>query len=78
MKVLVQIVVDPPKLEEVCKKLSSIPETKVVYEITGEFDIFIELNVNSISQFREILKNRILKINGVKLTESSVVLGEWK
>ncbi len=78
MKILVQIVVDPPKLEEVCKKLAEMPETKTVYEITGEFDIFVELDVNSIDEFREVLKNKILKIEGVKLTESSVVLGEWK
>ena len=78
MKILVQIVVDPPKLEEVCKKLVLMPEAKTVYEITGEFDIFVELDVNSIKEFREILKNKILKIDGVKLTESSVVLGEWK
>ena len=78
MKVLVQIVVDPPKLEDVCKKLAAMPEVKTVYEITGEFDIFIEINVDSIDKFRNILKNKILKIDGVKLTESSVVLGEWK
>ena len=78
MKVLVHIVVDPPKLEEVCKKLIKMPEVERVYEITGEFDIFTEIRVNSIDEFRVILKNKILKIDGVKLTESSVVLGEWK
>lgn len=78
MKVLVQIVVDPPRLEEVCKKLSNIPEAKRLYEITGEFDIYLELEVESINTFREILKNKILKVPGVKLTESSIVLGEWK
>jgi len=78
MKILVQVVVDPPRLEEVCKKLVSLPEIKKIYEITGEFDIFLELEVNSIDDFRDILKNKILKISGVKLTESSIVLGEWK
>jgi Lrp/AsnC family transcriptional regulator for asnA, asnC and gidA len=78
MKVLVQIVVDPPRLESVCKELSKLNEAISVYEVTGEFDIFVELNVNSVKEFRDIMKNKILKINGVKLTESSIVLGEWK
>lgn len=78
MRVLVQIVVDPPRLESVCKELSKLQETMAVYEVTGEFDIFVELDVNSVKEFRDIMKNKILKINGVKLTESSIVLGEWK
>lgn len=78
MKVLVQIVVDPPKLEEVCRTLSSLPEAKRVYEITGQFDVFAELEVDSIESFRKILKEKILKIGGVRTTESSIVLGEWK
>ncbi len=78
MKALVEIVVEPSKLEKVCKMLSQIPESVKVYEITGEFDVFVELNVESIDHLRHILKDEILKIDGVKTTHSSIVLGEWK
>jgi len=78
MKVIMLIVVEPEKLENVCKNLAKIKEITKVYEITGEFDIFIELEVESIEVFRSILKERILKISGIRMTQSSVVMGEWK
>lgn len=78
MRALIEVVVEPKKLEEVCKKLSKIDEALRVYEITGEFDVFVELEVDSMDSLRKILKDRILSINGVKTTHSSIVLGEWK
>ena len=78
MKVIMLIVVEPDKLENVCKSLTKIEYVTRVYEITGEFDIFIELEVDSIQVFRNILKDNILKIPGIRMTQSSVVLGEWK
>jgi len=78
MKVIMLIVVEPEKLENVCKSLSKIKGIKKVYEITGEFDIFIEVEAESMEIFRNTLKNQILKIPGIRMTQSSVVLGEWK
>jgi DNA-binding Lrp family transcriptional regulator len=78
MKVIMLIVVEPEKLENVCKSLSKINGITKVYEITGEFDIFIEIEVDSMEIFRNTLKNKILKIPGIRMTQSSVVLGEWK
>jgi len=72
------IVVEPNKLDDVSKKLSKIPEVTKVYEITGEFDVFIELEFESIDVFRRILKEQIMKINGVRMTQSSIVMSEWK
>ena len=40
----------------------------------GEFDIVTLVSASDIEEFRDILKNRILKIKGVKSTVSSVVL----
>jgi len=78
LKALIEIVVEPKKLENVCKKLSELKEAVKVYEITGEFDVFVELDVDSMNSLRKILKEKILRIDGVKTTHSSVVLGEWK
>jgi len=72
------IIVEPNMMDEVCKKLIKIPEIKKVYEITGEFDIFIELEFDSIDTFRNILRDQIMKIEGVRMTQSSVVMSEWK
>jgi len=78
MKAIMLIIVEPNMMDEVCKKLIKIPEIKKVYEITGEFDIFIELEFDSIDTFRNILRDQIMKIEGVRMTQSSVVMSEWK
>lgn len=78
MRALIEIVVEPKMLERVCKEISRLEKAVRVYEITGEFDIFVELEVESMDELRKILKEKILKVNGVKTTHSSVVLGEWK
>ena len=78
MKVLVNINVDPKSLNEVCEALVKLDEVTRLYEVTGEYDIFLEVEVESVDEFRDLLKEKILSISGVKLTESSVVLGIWK
>ncbi len=78
MKAIVLVVVEPNKLDNVCKALSRLEETTKVYEITGEFDIFTEIEVDDVETFRHILKDKIMKINGVRMTQSSLVIGEWK
>jgi len=74
----VLLVVEPNKLDDVSKKLAKIPQVTKVYEVTGEFDVLIEVEFESIDVFSNILKNEILKINGIKMTQSSLVLSEWK
>ncbi len=78
MKAIMLIVVEPNKLDDVCKKLSKISEVTKVYEITGEFDVFIELEFENINVFRNVLKEQIMRINGVRMTQSSIVMSEWK
>ncbi len=52
-------------------KLTDITD---VYEVTGEYDIVCLLRTESILAFREVLKNKILRIPGVKSTVSAIVL----
>lgn len=78
MKALIEIIVEPKMMEKVCREISRLENAIKVYEITGEFDVFVELEVDSMNELRNILKEKILKVNGVKTTHSSVVLGEWK
>jgi len=78
MKALVSIVVDPERSSEVCSQLSQIEEIRKVYEVTGQYDVVVEVEAGSIEEFREILNKKILAIKGVKMTESAIVLCEWK
>ncbi len=78
VRVFLNLFVESKELEKVTESLVKLPEVTDVYEVTGEYDIVCMLKVDSILAFREILKNKVLKINGLKSTVSSVVLYEHK
>jgi DNA-binding Lrp family transcriptional regulator len=77
----IDIFVDSPNLDDVVKALSKLECMEEIYEVTGEFDVVTLVSASDIEEFREVLKNQILKIPGIKSTVSSVVLhvhrGPW-
>jgi DNA-binding Lrp family transcriptional regulator len=74
----VDIFVDSPAMDEVVQALGRIPNIEELYEVTGEFDIVTLVSAADIEEFRDTLKNRILKIRGVKSTVSAIVLHTHK
>jgi DNA-binding Lrp family transcriptional regulator len=74
----VDIFVDSPTLDEVVRALAELPNVEELYEVTGEFDIVTLVSAADIEEFRDFLKNKILKIKGVKSTVTSIVLAAPK
>ena len=74
----VDIFVDSPLMDDVVQALSRIPNIEELYEVTGEFDVVTLVSAGDIEEFRDILKNKILKIKGVKSTVSAIVLHTHK
>ena len=72
------IFVDSPAMDDVVLALGRIPNIEELYEVTGEFDIVTLVSAADIEEFRDILKNKILKIRGVKSTVSAIVLHTHK
>lgn len=72
------IFVESPLMDEVVAALKDLPNLEEMYEVTGEFDIVSLVSAEDIDEFRDVLKNRIMKIQGVKSTVSSVVLHAHK
>ncbi len=70
----VDIFVESTEMDSVVAALSRLETLEELYEVTGEFDIVTLVSASDIQEFREILKNKIMKIKGVKSTVSSVVL----
>ena len=68
------IFVESMEMDSVVAALSKLPTLEELYEVTGEFDIVTLVSASDIEEFRDILKNKIMKIKGVKSTVSSVVL----
>ncbi len=74
VRVILNLFVESKELESVTGSLVKLFEVTDVYEVTGEYDVVCLLRTESILAFREVLKNKILKIPGVKSTVSSIVL----
>ena len=76
--VFVNIFVESPDLDEVVQALSQLSNVKELYEVTGEFDIVALVSAADIEEFRDVLKNKILKIKGVRSTVTSIVMNAHK
>jgi len=76
--VFLNLSVESKELAKVTDDLVKLPEVVDAYEVTGEYDVVAILQVEDIQSFRELLKEKILKIEGVKSTVSSVVLYAYK
>lgn len=74
----VDIFVESPEMDNVVAALSKLENLEELYEVTGEFDIVTLISAADIEEFREVLKNRVMKIKGVKSTVSSIVLKAHK
>ena len=74
MFAFVNIFVESSEMDNVVMALDELENLEELYEVTGEFDIVSLVSAADIEEFREVLKNKIMKIKGVKSTVSSVVL----
>ena len=74
----VDIYVESQLFDEVVEVLSKMDNVEELHEVTGEMDIVALVSASDIEEFRDILKNKIMKIHGVKTTVTSIVLGAHK
>jgi DNA-binding Lrp family transcriptional regulator len=74
----VDIFVESSEMDQVLAALTQLHNLEELYEVTGEFDIVTLVSASDIEEFREVLKNKIMKIKGVKSTVSSIVLKAHK
>lgn|SRR5487761_61333 len=74
----VDVFVESSSMDDVIQELAKLPNMEELYEVTGEFDIVSMVSASDIEEFRDILKNKIMKIKGVKSTVSSIVLHSHK
>jgi len=71
---LVQIFAETSGLDAVERALSKLDNLEALFEVTGEFDIVALISARDSAEFREILKDKIRSIEGVRATAISVVL----
>lgn len=71
---IINIFVESKELDNVVKAVTKLPEVTDVFEVTGEYDVVALVNTKDILEFRSLIKNKILKIAGIRSTVTSVVL----
>lgn len=75
----VDILVDTKQMESAVASLKQLPNMKEVYQVIGGgCNIVSIVAASDIDEFRDILKNKIMKINGVKETITSLSLATYK
>ena len=74
----VDIFVESSFMDDVIEALLKIDNVEELNEVTGEMDIVALISAVDIEEFRDVVKNKILKIHGVKSTVTSIVLKAHK
>ena len=65
-------------MDEVIAALSKMDNVEELYEVTGEFDIVTLVSASDIESLSAVLKTRIMKVNGIKSTVTSIILSPHK
>ncbi len=75
----VDILVDTMQMDRAVASLKELPNTKEVYQVTGNgCNIVSIVAASDIDEFRDILKNHIMKISGVREIITSLSLANHK
>jgi len=78
MFAFVNIFVESSEMDNVVTALDELESLEELYEVTGEFDIVSLVSATDIEEFRDVLKNKIMKIKGVKSTITNIMLHQCK
>jgi DNA-binding Lrp family transcriptional regulator len=75
--VILNVVVQSQQLEKVTTALGKLTEVVDLFEVTGEYDLVAIIRTESIAEFRK-LTHRILRIEGIKGTNSMIIIHTLK
>ena len=76
--VILDVNVKSQELEKVAQTLQKIPQVTDLHEVTGEYDLVAMVEIDSIVAFRNLLKTKILSIEGVSATNTLVIIHSYK
>ena len=65
---------DVGRLEEVAKRVRTIPTVVEVQGVTGPFDLIVKLQAPHINQALDVVMNKIRRVPGIKSTETLVTV----
>ena len=65
---------DVGKLDDVLRRLRSVPGVAEVQAVTGPFDVIVKVQAAQINQALDIVVHKIRRIPGIKATETLVTV----
>ncbi len=77
VRAIMMVEVDGQAAEQVFRRLRGFPEIRTLYSTNGRWDIVAELETPDLQSFDETLR-RIRDIDGIALTETSILLASRK
>jgi Lrp/AsnC family transcriptional regulator for asnA, asnC and gidA len=72
IKATVGINRDPKRKDTIHRELLMIPEVRSLSEVTGRFDMIVNINASTLEELHNIVIERIGKIDGIQNTETFV------
>jgi Lrp/AsnC family transcriptional regulator, regulator for asnA, asnC and gidA len=72
IKATVGINRDPKRKDTIHSELLVIPEVRSLSEVTGRFDMIVNINASTLEELHNIVIERIGKIDGIQNTETFV------
>lgn len=76
--VVLDVTAKSQELDRVAQTLRDIPEVSDLYEVTGEYDLVALIKTDSITSLRNLLKDKILSIEGISGTNTLVIIHTHK
>ncbi|MEW6080928.1 MAG: Lrp/AsnC family transcriptional regulator [Bacillota bacterium] len=75
---MIGIKADRRRVDEVARNLSKFPEVQFVAITTGQYHIYIRVNIEDISRLSEFLLERIMTVEGILDTDTFVIMKIYK
>lgn len=70
--------VETAKEDEIFNKLIGMPEVQEAYMIYGVHDIMVVIRAKDMDTMRDVVTQKIRKIDGVKSTITSIIIKKYK
>ena len=70
--------VEPGRLEEVANAVMEIDGVSEVHSITGPFDLLVKLYAAGYDDFGDLIPDRLLRISGIRDTETMLAFRAFK
>jgi DNA-binding Lrp family transcriptional regulator len=75
---LINIYVESKSIDKISKKLQEMEEVIDLYEVTGDYDLVALVKTEDPASFRKFLKEKILSLEGIRGTNTVVILHTGK